>query len=126
MTVQKGAVVERRQLFGELLGYVGWSACCLQWRPACGEGDTPFWWITVPNDEAARDLAERSVLVKAIIEVWGEGQDDAEVVTKASKYDAEARVCQRNLCASLRLGCFLANSRLLQRHILCNARHPPT
>ena len=39
-------------------------------------------------------MAERSVLVKAILEVWGEGQEDAEVVAQAGKYDAEARVCQ--------------------------------
>lgn len=35
---------------------------------------SPIWYARVPSAEAARALVDRSVLTKAVIELWGEGE----------------------------------------------------
>lgn len=33
---------------------------------------SPYWYVSLPGDEAAKALAQRLLLVKGIYELWGE------------------------------------------------------
>jgi len=50
------------------------------WRRPFGEIEhSPLWYVWLPSDDLARKIVERSILTKALIEVWGEGEDDEEL-----------------------------------------------
>lgn len=49
----------------------------VQWRSPFGDIEhSPLHYVWLPNDEVASKIVERSILTKALIEVWGEGTDD--------------------------------------------------
>jgi hypothetical protein len=70
----------------------GWSGlwsgvvlCCRQ-----GHEDSPLWYVKLPDDATACRICERSVLVKGMVELWGEGETfeqcrDAAVACPADK-----------------------------------------
>ncbi|KAG6682501.1 hypothetical protein I3842_13G145200 [Carya illinoinensis] len=46
----------------------------LEWRlPQHHHPDSPFHFVNLPSEDAARSIANRSILVKGIYELWGEG-----------------------------------------------------
>lgn len=58
-----------------------------------GEEETmlsPFCYARLPSDEVARQLAGRSMLVKAVLELWGEG-DTFEAMCRAVSHDPHGR-----------------------------------
>jgi hypothetical protein len=61
------------------------SCLCCQ-----GHEDSPLWYIKLPDDATARRICERSILVKGMFELWGEGETfeqcrDAAVACPADK-----------------------------------------
>ena len=50
----------------------------VKWRKPFGDIEhSPLWYVWLPSDELASKIAERSILTKALIELWGEGDSDA-------------------------------------------------
>lgn len=51
-----------------------------KWRLPAGDlAHSPFYHIELPSDDVARSIAQRSVLVKGMYDVWGEGADYDEL-----------------------------------------------
>ncbi|KAL3693576.1 hypothetical protein R1sor_007227 [Riccia sorocarpa] len=52
----------------------------LKWRQSpYHHPDSPFYFIDLPSEDIARKIASRSVLLKGIFEVWGEGRTYEEL-----------------------------------------------
>lgn len=59
----------------------------IEWKePAGGVEDSPFWYLKVPNEEAAQKLAARAMLIKGLYDLWGEGKDHEELKAKLRAY----------------------------------------
>jgi tRNA G10 N-methylase Trm11 len=67
--------------------------CEERWN-GCGAGqgheDSPLWYVKLPDDATAKRICERSILVKGIYDLWGEGDTfeemrDAAVACPADK-----------------------------------------
>lgn len=70
----------RKPEIESLASMAGCSMDQLTWRRPAGDVDmSPFWYITLPCEEAARAIAQRTLLTKSIIEVWGEGSSREEL-----------------------------------------------
>lgn len=59
--------------------------------PMLLQPESPFWYAHLPSEEAARAVAARSVLAKAFIEVWGEGETFEELQQSVAAYPADER-----------------------------------
>eukprot|EP00884_Botryococcus_braunii_P007411 jgi/Botrbrau1/16671/Bobra.0068s0087.1 len=67
----------------------GHSLC---WRkPHEGIEMAPMWYLRLPSEDAARFIAERSILVKGFLEVWGEGADWEELEKSIMVYSKSRR-----------------------------------
>lgn len=52
----------------------------LEWRlPLHHHPDSPFHFVNLPSEDIARNIANRSILVKGIYELWGEGSSYEEL-----------------------------------------------
>ncbi|CAM6108617.1 unnamed protein product [Calypogeia fissa] len=51
--------------------------------------DSPFYYVWLPSDDVAQKIASRSVLVKGIFEIWGEGNTYEELKTSIESYPEE-------------------------------------
>ena len=49
---------------------------------------SPLWHVWLPSDAAAREICERSVLVKAFVELWGEGDGPDALCASIASYPA--------------------------------------
>ncbi|XP_042481323.1 tRNA (guanine(10)-N2)-methyltransferase homolog [Macadamia integrifolia] len=61
-------------------------SCSLEWKlPESHHPDSPFHLVNLPSEDIARSIANRSILVKGIYELWGEGSsyEDLEVAIKS-------------------------------------------
>ncbi|GLI63539.1 hypothetical protein VaNZ11_006528 [Volvox africanus] len=59
---------------------VGCTEEQLQWRAPAGDVEhSPFWYLTLPSDEAAVEISRRMILTKMLVEVWAEGEDWEEL-----------------------------------------------
>ncbi|KAF4654757.1 tRNA methyltransferase 11 [Perkinsus chesapeaki] len=47
--------------------------------------ESPWVYVRLPNDEVAKSIAERSVLVKAILSVWGTGKTIPETIEDVNR-----------------------------------------
>ncbi|XP_059429974.1 uncharacterized protein LOC132163628 [Corylus avellana] len=64
----------------------------LEWRlPEQHHPDTPFHFVNLPSEAAARDIANRSILVKGIYELWGEGGSYEELEESIRSYPDERK-----------------------------------
>lgn len=64
----------------------------LEWRlPENHHPDSPFHFVDLPSEEVARDIANRSILVKGIYELWGEGATFEELKESISGYPDERK-----------------------------------
>ncbi|KAF4750582.1 tRNA methyltransferase 11 [Perkinsus olseni] len=48
--------------------------------------ESPWVYVRLPNDEVAKAIAERAVLVKAILSVWGTGKTIPETIEDVNKH----------------------------------------
>ncbi|KAF8068156.1 Tr1 [Scenedesmus sp. PABB004] len=60
--------------------------------PAAGaDSVSPFWYVTLPGDDAARRIVERAVLIRAMLELWGEGGSFEELADAIAAHPAAAK-----------------------------------
>ena len=63
----------------------------IKWRePHGGVDHSPFWKVYIPTEALAVEICRRSILTRALIEVWGEG-DSQEELNAAVKAFPDAR-----------------------------------
>lgn len=59
----------------------------LEWKlPKHHHPDSPFHFVNLPSEDIARSIANRSILVKGMYEVWGEGSSYAELEEAIRNY----------------------------------------
>ncbi|XP_078434206.1 tRNA modification 11 protein isoform X2 [Wolffia australiana] len=64
----------------------------LQWKlPLNYHADSPFHFVDLPSEEIARKIAKRSILVKGIYELWGEGSDQKELEEAIKSFPDERK-----------------------------------
>ncbi|OIT00622.1 PREDICTED: tRNA (guanine(10)-N2)-methyltransferase homolog [Nicotiana attenuata] len=64
----------------------------LEWKlPEHHHPDSPFHLVNLPSEEIARNVANRSILVKGIFELWGEGSSLEELEESIIKYPDERK-----------------------------------
>ncbi|KAJ7547194.1 hypothetical protein O6H91_08G073900 [Diphasiastrum complanatum] len=79
------------KLFGCFDGEDG--AHHLQWKqPPHHHLDSPFYFVSLPSEEIARSIAHRSLLVKGMFEIWGEGTSYEELQTAIQSYPEERKL----------------------------------
>ncbi|XP_051146506.1 uncharacterized protein LOC127262048 [Andrographis paniculata] len=65
----------------------------LQWRlPKDHHPDSPFHFVDLPSEELARNIADRSILVKGIYELWGEGDGLEELQDAIQRYPDDRKL----------------------------------
>lgn len=64
----------------------------LQWRKPHGDAEhSPLWHVWLPSDAHAEEIMRRSILTKALIELWGEGEDVAALKSAIDAYPDERK-----------------------------------
>jgi tRNA (guanine10-N2)-methyltransferase len=64
----------------------------LQWKQApAHHPDSPFYYVFLPNEEVAHKIVSRSLLLKGMYEVWGEGNSKEELIEAVSSYPEERK-----------------------------------
>lgn len=87
---QGGAAASSSGASGSCSG--GSPSPAVVWEKPFGDRpESPFWYAHLPSEEAARAVAARSVLAKAFIEVWGEGETFEELQQSVAAYPADER-----------------------------------
>ncbi|GLT96607.1 hypothetical protein SLE2022_142160 [Rubroshorea leprosula] len=65
----------------------------LEWRlPKHHHPDSPFHFVDLPSQDVARNVANRSILVKGIYELWGEGSNYEELEEAVKSYPDERKL----------------------------------
>lgn len=65
----------------------------LQWKlPLHHHPDSPFHLVNLPSEEIARNIANRSILVKGMYELWGEGGSYEELKDSILSYPDERKL----------------------------------
>ncbi|KAL8166446.1 hypothetical protein V2J09_007945 [Rumex salicifolius] len=82
------------ELFGAFEQEDGtYSDRALQWKlPDRCHLDSPFHFVHLPSEDIARNIAARSILVKGIYELWGEGITYQELEDAVNAYDNERKL----------------------------------
>ncbi|XP_057594210.1 tRNA (guanine(10)-N2)-methyltransferase homolog isoform X6 [Hippopotamus amphibius kiboko] len=65
-------------------------------------GMSPFWILSIPSEDIARNLMKRTVCAKSIFELWGHGKSPEELYSSLKNYPAEKMIAdgQRELIES--------------------------
>ncbi|XP_031473689.1 uncharacterized protein LOC116246123 [Nymphaea colorata] len=64
----------------------------LQWElPENHHPDSPFHFVSLPSEEIAANIARRSLLVKGIYELWGQGINYEELEAKIKEFPDERK-----------------------------------
>ncbi|KAJ7968142.1 tRNA (Guanine(10)-N2)-methyltransferase like [Quillaja saponaria] len=65
----------------------------LEWRiPLYHHTDSPFHLVNIPSEHVARKIANRSILVKGMYELWGEGSSYEELKESILSYPDERKL----------------------------------
>ncbi|KAI4335515.1 hypothetical protein L6164_014153 [Bauhinia variegata] len=65
----------------------------LEWKlPLHHHPDSPFHFVNLPSEEVARNIANRSILVKGMYELWGEGGSYEELKDSILSYPDERKL----------------------------------
>ncbi|KAK3012188.1 hypothetical protein RJ639_010883 [Escallonia herrerae] len=65
----------------------------LEWKlPQHHHPDSPFHFVNLPSEEIARNVANRSILVKGLYELWGEGNSYEELEEAIKNYPDEQKL----------------------------------
>ncbi|KAL9458655.1 hypothetical protein AB3S75_007509 [Citrus x aurantiifolia] len=71
----------------ESLAYLFGVNDALEWKlPIHHHPDSPFHFVNLPSEDIARSIANRSILVKGMYEVWGEGSSYEELEEAIRSY----------------------------------------
>ncbi|XP_010546056.1 PREDICTED: tRNA (guanine(10)-N2)-methyltransferase homolog [Tarenaya hassleriana] len=75
------------EALADLFGALGEESESLQWRlPQHHHPDSPFHFVHLPSDDIACSIANRSILVKGMYELWGEGSSYDELRDSIESY----------------------------------------
>ncbi|KAL5982629.1 hypothetical protein ACLOJK_016704 [Asimina triloba] len=81
------------ELFGAFPDSPPQDRSSLDWRlPQEHHPDSPFHFVSLPSEEIARKVANRSILVKGIYELWGEGSSYEELEEAIKDYPDERKL----------------------------------
>lgn len=65
----------------------------LRWKlPQDHHPDSPFHFVNLPSEDIARSIANRSILVKGIYELWGEGNSYEELEEAINNYPDDQKL----------------------------------
>lgn len=65
----------------------------LEWKlPEHHHPDSPFHFVNLPNEDIARNIANRSILVKGLYEIWGEGSSYEELKEAINSYPDDRKL----------------------------------
>ncbi|KAJ6700696.1 hypothetical protein OIU74_012111 [Salix koriyanagi] len=65
----------------------------LEWRlPENQHPDSPFHLVNLPSEDVARNIANRSILVKGIYELWGEGSSLEQLEESIKSYPEDRKL----------------------------------
>lgn len=65
----------------------------LEWRlPENQHPDSPFHLVNLPSEDIARNIANRSILVKGIYELWGEGSSFEQLEEAIKSYPEDRKL----------------------------------
>ncbi|CAH9074685.1 unnamed protein product [Cuscuta epithymum] len=77
----------------ELFGAFNSQPRNIEWRlPEHYHPDSPFHFVSLPSEEIARNVANRSILVKGMYELWGEGSNYEELEDAIKSYPDERKL----------------------------------
>ncbi|KAL5566131.1 hypothetical protein UlMin_029295 [Ulmus minor] len=66
---------------------------CLEWKlPQHHHQDSPFHFVNLPSEDVASKIANRSILVKGMYELWGEGSSYEELEEAIKGYPDERKL----------------------------------
>ncbi|XP_076960412.1 uncharacterized protein LOC143636794 [Bidens hawaiensis] len=64
----------------------------LEWKvPQHHHPDSPFHYVNLPSEDIARNIANRSILVKGLYEIWGEGSSYEELKEAINSYPDDGK-----------------------------------
>lgn len=70
----------------------GTDSKSLEWKlPELHHPDSPFHFVNLPSEDIARNVANRSILVKGMYELWGEGSTYEELEEAIKEYPDERK-----------------------------------
>ncbi|PIN06157.1 putative RNA methylase [Handroanthus impetiginosus] len=82
----------RKPEFEALAGLFG-AESSLEWRlPEDYHPDSPFHFVNLPSEDMARSVASRSILIKGIYEIWGEGHNFEELEEAIGSYPDDRKL----------------------------------
>lgn len=71
---------------------VGCPTSELSWtKPYGGDEFSPFWYLTLPSEDIAKKIADRSILIRGMFELWGEGSSWEELQAAIEACPAELK-----------------------------------
>ncbi|XP_078172466.1 tRNA modification 11 protein [Carex rostrata] len=71
----------------------GGSSPLVEWMlPEKHHMDSPFHFVSLPSEDIARKIASRSLLVKGIYELWGQGTDYEELEQAIKEYPEDRKL----------------------------------
>lgn len=69
------------------------SSRSLEWKlPQHHHPDSPFHFVNLPSEDIARNIANRSILVKGVYEIWGEGSSYEELKEAVNSYPDDRKL----------------------------------
>ncbi|PIA47671.1 hypothetical protein AQUCO_01400347v1 [Aquilegia coerulea] len=81
------------EALAELFGAYEDGRECLEWKlPQLNHPDSPFHFVNLPSEDIARNIANRSILVKGMYELWGEGCSYEELEEAIKAYPDDRKL----------------------------------
>lgn len=101
---RKPEVESLAELFGVFDDYPDGQQHSLEWKlPQHHHPDSPFHFVNLPSEDIARSIANRSILVKGLYELWGEGNSYEELEESIKGYPEEHKLPYLNSDSTFRI-----------------------
>ncbi|XP_010694965.2 uncharacterized protein LOC104907696 [Beta vulgaris subsp. vulgaris] len=89
---RKSEVEALAELFGAFTDPNNGENHYLHWKlPDDFHPDCPFHFVNIPSEDIARNIAHRSILVKGMYEIWGEGSSYEQLEEAVNAYPDERK-----------------------------------
>ncbi|XP_021713615.1 tRNA (guanine(10)-N2)-methyltransferase homolog [Chenopodium quinoa] len=90
---RKPEVEALAELFGAFAQDNNGEIHSLEWKlPKNFHPDNPFHFVNIPSEDIARNIAKRSILVKGMYEIWGEGTSYEQLEEAVNAYPDERKL----------------------------------
>lgn len=101
---RKPEIESLAELFGVFDDYPNDQQHSLDWKlPQYHHPDSPFHFVNLPSEDIARTVANRSILVKGLYELWGEGNSYEELEESIKGYPEERKLPYLNSESTFRI-----------------------